>query len=240
MISDYEILGITQTDDISLIKKAYHKRVKDLHPDTSCDEAAVKNHFLFVQVCRAYKRLAEKHKTESSAHTLQKNTEDKSTSQMPASETKTVSLAAHKDPAYVLYKNGIQLYSAIHPSQWKTAEKSVIATEIGDDEESQRKSKALVMDLVRLFPKAYYYFSLVVSDYPDSPWYADSVEKMNLIEKRMSTYKKIIESFSSWEKYKAMEKENEKLLKKNRENWGGKTCSVKTIDGSMLTFFELG
>jgi len=215
MISDYQILGITQTDDISLIKKAYHKRVKDLHPDTSSDEAAVKNHFLFVQVCRAYKRLAEKHKTESSAHTLRKNTENKSFSQKPAGKPKTLSLAAHKDPAYVLYKNGIQIFSSIHPSQWKTAEKSVIATEIGDDEESQKKSKALVIDLVRLFPKAYYYFSLVVNDYPDSPWYADSVEKMNLIEKRMNTYKKIIESFSSWEKYKTMEKENEKLLQKN-------------------------
>lgn len=217
MISDYEILGITQTDDISLIKKAYHKRVKDLHPDTASDEAAVKTHFLFVQVCRAYKRLAEKHKTESSVHQLQKNTENKSFSQKPAGEPKTLSLAAHKDPAYVLYKKGIEIFSRIHPSQWKTAEKSVIATEIGDDKESQKKSKALVIDLVRLFPKAYYYFSLVVNDYPDSPWYADSVEKMNLIEKRMNTYKKIIVSFSSWNDYKKKEKEIDADILKNME-----------------------
>lgn len=63
----------------------------------------------------------------------------------------------------------------------------------------------------------YYYFSLVVNDYPDSPWYSDSVEKMNLIEKRMNTYKKIIVSFSSWNDYKKKEKEIGADILKNME-----------------------
>lgn len=205
MISDYEILGISQTADISLIKKAYHKRVKDLHPDTASDEDAVKNHFLFVEVCKAYKRLSQKYKNTVSQQ--QKESIEENISGSVKGRLQNTSLVQHKDPAYVLYKKGMDLYSRIHPSQWKTGDKGVIATEIGDDEESQKKSKQLVMDLVRLFPKAYYYFSLVVNDYPESPWYSDSADKMNLIEKRMNTYKKIIESFSSWEKYKKMEKE---------------------------------
>ena len=206
MISDYEILGITQTADISLIKKAYHKRVKDLHPDTASDEDAVKNHFLFAEVCKAYKRLSQKHKGKVSQVQQSDGGKTDISSSMNG-EAQHTSLVQHKDPAYVLYKKGIEIFSRIHPSQWKTGDKGVIATEIGDDEESQKKSKQIVMDLVRLFPKAYYYFSLVVNDFPDSPWYSDSVEKMNLIEKRMNTYKKIIESFSSWKEFKKIEKE---------------------------------
>ena len=52
--------------------------------------------------------------------------------------------------------------------------------------------------MVNLFPKAYYYFSIVVHDYPRSVWVNDSKEKMIIIEKRMKTYKKIIESFITW------------------------------------------
>lgn len=206
MISDYEILGIAETADFSLIKKAYHKRVKDLHPDTASDEDAVKNHFLFAEVCKAYKRLSQKHKGTISLVPV-KIAGERNISRDMKNEAQNTSLVQHKDPAYVLYKKGIEIFSRIHPSQWKTGDKGVIATEIGDDEESQKKSKQVVMDLVRLFPKAYYYFSLVVNDFPDSPWYSDSVEKMNLIEKRMNTYKKIIESFSSWKEFKKIEKE---------------------------------
>lgn len=206
MISDYEILGITQTADISLIKKAYHKRVKDLHPDTASDEDAVKNHFLFAEVCKAYKRLSQKYKGKISQQQPGDGVKANISVGMKG-EAQNTSLVQHKDPAYVLYKKGIEIFSRIHPSQWKTGDKGVIATEIGDDEESQKKSKQIVMDLVRFFPKAYYYFSLVVNDFPDSPWYSDSVEKMNLIEKRMNTYKKIIESFSSWKEFKKIEKE---------------------------------
>ncbi len=218
MISDYKILGIAETADISLIKKAYRQRVKDLHPDTSSDEDAVKNHFLFAEVCKAYKRLTEKCCAENSSlvsakdqnsprDPFQKEKRQGSTGFQAAGISQSSAVAVHKDPSYVLYKNGMNIFLKIHPSQWKTGNTGVIATEIGDDEESQKKSKELVIGLVRLFPKAYYYFSLVVNEYPDSPWYADSVEKMNLIEKRMNRYKKIIQSFSSWKDYKKMEKE---------------------------------
>ena len=53
-----------------------------------------------------------------------------------------------------------------------------------------------VRNLVKLFPKAYYYFSIVIHEYPDSVWFHDSKEKMSLIEERTVRYKKIIESFT--------------------------------------------
>jgi outer membrane protein assembly factor BamD (BamD/ComL family) len=54
------------------------------------------------------------------------------------------------------------------------------------------------MELVGLFPRAYYYFSIVVHEYPKSEWYDDAREKMELIETRIGMYKKIIESFTTW------------------------------------------
>jgi outer membrane protein assembly factor BamD (BamD/ComL family) len=50
--------------------------------------------------------------------------------------------------------------------------------------------------LVKLFPRAYYYFSIVVHEYPHSVWFQDAREKMTLIEERTTRYRKIIESFS--------------------------------------------
>ena len=44
MLSDYEILGITETDNVSTIKNAYHKRVKEIHPDLAATDDPLKNH----------------------------------------------------------------------------------------------------------------------------------------------------------------------------------------------------
>jgi outer membrane protein assembly factor BamD (BamD/ComL family) len=38
----------------------------------------------------------------------------------------------------------------------------------------------------------------VVHEYPESAWAYDSQEKMGKIEERIGMYKRIIESFSSW------------------------------------------
>ena len=63
---------------------------------------------------------------------------------------------------------------------------------------AEKETLEKVKELVSLFPKAYYYFSIVVHDYPNSVWVNDSKEKMEAIEKRMKIYKKIIESFIAW------------------------------------------
>jgi len=211
MISDFKLLGINETDDTSVIKNAYHSRIKQLHPDTTDNLELVNNHFLFIEVCKAYQRLISK-------SSIRSKKEGNSVINHDSKDIKSV--IEHKDPAYVYYKNGIKIFARIHPSEWKDKEKSVIATEIGDDEASQKESQRKVMDLVSLFPKAYYYFSIVVNDYPESVWASDSKDKMQLIEERMSRYKSIIESFSSWKEYKMNEKERyQKMMKSTKEKY---------------------
>ena len=201
MISDFQLLGIEETLDIAIIKKAYRARVKQLHPDTTENETLINNHFLLVEVCKAYQRLIS----------LAPNKTRESVKREPprAGMNRAMtnqSVIKHADPAYAYYKSGITIFKKIHPNEWKKEERSVISTEIGTDEAEQREAQKRVIDLVSLFPKAYYYFSVVANEYPESVWAADSVDKMALIEARMVRYKSIIESFSSWKECLAAEK----------------------------------
>ena len=203
MISDFQLLGIEETLDIAVIKKAYRARVKQLHPDTTENEKLINNHFLLVEVCKAYQRLI------SSAPKNNPARAKRGAPSVPVSASVAPragmsqsgmnrAVVKHVDPAYAYYKSGIEIFKKIHPNEWKNEERSVIATEIGTDEKEQREARQRVIDLVSLFPKAYYYFSVVANEYPESVWAADSIEKMSLIEARMVRYKSIIESFTSW------------------------------------------
>lgn len=80
----------------------------------------------------------------------------------------------------------MRYYMAIHPDAAASGEM--------DDDEAREK----VRELVRLFPRAYYYFALVANEHPISPWAADAREKMASIERGTLRYKKIIESFGAW------------------------------------------
>lgn len=228
MISDCQILGIEETGDLSLIKKAYRLRVKQLHPDTADNAALVENHFLFVEVCKAYRRLTEGGAACSGQSTSPRSSvKDKSQSSgtdatsanpAPGNGARQGAVIAHSDPAYVYYRKGMDIFITIHPSEWKSREKSVIQTEIGTSEADQREARRKAIDLVSLFPKAYYFFSTVVNEYPESIWASDARDKMAIIEGRMSRYRKIIESFSAWKEYRDAERGQHQNLARRRRH----------------------
>jgi hypothetical protein len=186
MISDFDILGIRETTDISIIKGAYRRRLKELHPDVSKEEDSFERHVLFVEVCQAYKRLMGQKR-----EPIEKKAE-------PKTNTKASGMVLHSDPSYVFYKNGMKQFMKIHPSQWNIDTNGMLNTKIAGDDKEQEIIRGRVLGLVKLFPKAYYYFSIVVHEYPDSIWAYDAQEKMVIIEDRTRMYKKIIESFSTW------------------------------------------
>jgi curved DNA-binding protein CbpA len=53
LIDDFTILGIEKTNDIGLIKAAYRKRVKEIHPDICPDNDKFRNHLLFIEINKA-------------------------------------------------------------------------------------------------------------------------------------------------------------------------------------------
>jgi DnaJ domain len=186
MISDCRILGIEETEDEAAIKRAFRKKVKELHPDLAAGEDALRKHALFVQLCDAYKRLLGRARPDSRPRPAAKGA------------PKAGGLVAYSDPAYAFYKAGMRILMKIHPSQWNIDTQRMLNTKIAGSEGDQELIKRKVLDLVGLFPKAYYYFGLVVHEYPESDWAFDAQEKMDRIEERIGRYRRIIESFSSW------------------------------------------
>jgi len=86
---------------------------------------------------------------------------------------------------------------SIHPSSWNL-DPGMLNTKIAGEEGEQEIIRTRLLDLVKLFPRAYWYFGMVVHEYPGSDWEHDAREKMRLIEERMVRYRRILESFSSW------------------------------------------
>jgi len=190
MATDFQVLGIDPTEDASLIKSAYRKRMKDLHPDSSGKGDSFDRHALLVQVNQAYKRLIGKEKKTRRSSTVS------------SQETTENDLIPHSDPAYVFYKAGLGFFMKIHPSQWDFEKSGMLNIKISDSDADQQVMLQKIRDLVKLFPKAYYYLNIVVNEYPESIWARDAKEKMALIEARTRRYQKIMDSFSNWNKDK--------------------------------------
>jgi hypothetical protein len=209
MISDYQILGIGEDADLRAIRSAFRKRAKELHPDLSTIENAIPRYDLFSEVCKAYKRLVDRKKTCPPG----------AAPDVDSGFTTGRELKAHSDQAYVFYKQGMKFFMAIHPSQWNLDTSRMLNTRIAGQDEEQDRIRLKVIELVKLFPKAYYYFSIVVHEYPDSDWAYDAGEKMGKIEERMRMYRKIVESFTSWNvDKKAMIREYQEKSRKMSEN----------------------
>jgi hypothetical protein len=187
MISDFQVLGIEATEDRAAIKSAYRKKMKELHPDLSGDGDPFQRHLQFIAVSMAYKRLLGSARSEEA--------EGPRTAEPPAADRE--GLAVHADPAYVFYRTGMKYFMMIHPSSWNETQR-MLNTKIAGKDEDQELIRQKVMDVVKLFPKAYYYFSIVVHEYPDSVWAYDAAVKTKVIEDRTKRYRHIIESFSSW------------------------------------------
>ncbi len=184
MISDFQILGISPTDDISIIRGAYRKRVKESHPDVVKDNDSINNHLLFIQITKAYQRLISR---------CTKNGSEKPVVQSIEHDGKQ--LTRYKDPAYSFYREGMKYFMKIHPSEWKLESHRMLESTIPGNEKDRDIIKNKVKEIFKTFPNAYYYFSIVANEYPDSRWSIDSRDKMRIIEERTNMYKKIIDSF---------------------------------------------
>jgi curved DNA-binding protein CbpA len=188
-LTDFQILGIEETDDPAIIKSAFRKRIKEVHPDRCPEADAFRNHLLFIQINQAYTRLlgnaSKPARGQSAAQTAPRQRVEPGMGG---------ALVESKDPAYAFYKAGVKHFMQIHPSRWNDESQLQVPIR-GDTSEEQERLRLRVKELIKLFPKAYYYFSIVVHEYPESVWARDARDKMTLIEDRTRMYKKIIESF---------------------------------------------
>jgi hypothetical protein len=186
VLSDFDILRIAETEDVSLIRKAYRSLVKQIHPDVSNESDLIRNHLLFIQINKAYRRLLGSYG----------NRDTRAAASGSGGAKAAAAVVRHKDPGYAFYKTAMTQFMKIHPSQWSVETEQTLAKPGPAQLKELERIKNKVRNLARLFPKAYYYFSIVVNEYPDSIWAQDAREKMTLIEERTGRYRKIIESFT--------------------------------------------
>ena len=186
MKTDCQLLGIVETHDVSTIKSAYRRLAKAVHPDAGTESQSLRNHLLFIQVTKAYERLIK----QLSKADVKGNPVGSSQS------TKETGVVPHKDPAYACYKTAINYFSRIHPSYWRMDVKNALQLPSPAREQEFTRIQSKTRQLASLFPKAYYYFSMVVHQYPESIWTQDARDKMRQIEERTPLYERIIESFT--------------------------------------------
>ncbi len=184
-MTDCQVLGIPETADAGAVKEAYRKRVKELHPDSSPDGETVRNHFLFIEVCNAYRRLSAR---------LSARVAGGDRTGAIGGDPAGGRASGGKDPGYEFYKKGMDLFMRIHPSAWTDSPISLKPPRSAGDDDA--RSRERLASVTRLFPKAYYCFSVVVSEFPESPWAADARRKMDEIEERSKRYRRILESFA--------------------------------------------
>jgi hypothetical protein len=186
MRTDYDVLGITETKDISEIKSAYRKIVKEVHPDVATSGDPFKNHLRFIQITKAYERL-------TSSSPKGRTKPSRTATRRASAES---GIVQHKDPAYAYYKTAMNYFRAIHPSFWRVDVSSALAKPSPMREEELAAIQTKTRALLGLLPRAYYYFSIVVHEHPESVWTDDAREKMRRIEDRTAMYKRIVESFT--------------------------------------------
>jgi hypothetical protein len=202
-MNDFRILGIAETSDPRLVKEAFRSRAKELHPDHaregSCEDP-MERHLLFVALTQAYRRVMSSLGDARGPGVERRAKAPEAAPKRAQTDTSLgTSLAPHGDPAYAYYKTAMRFYMAIHPSAW-TIDPNLPSEPRAARGAGEEEMREKVRKLVRLFPKAYYYFSVVATEYPDSPWAADAMDKMKTIERRTASYKRIIESFGAYKR----------------------------------------
>jgi curved DNA-binding protein CbpA len=199
MPSDFEILGIERTDDAFKVKRAFRERAEGLHPDVAGNRG-LDSHILFIRLNQAYRRLMASLPTASAARGDAPKAPPPSVGAFASPPTASGQISAYKDTAYAFYKRASALYQEVHPSKWAKDLDQLVGTRIPGQEAIGQEVRETVRRLARALPQAYYYFSVVANDYPDSSWAYDAAEKMAIIEKRTGQYRRILESFTRLER----------------------------------------
>ena len=168
-MTDRQILGLNETFSSEELKSAFRRKLKQFHPDKNQNN--LNSHLAMIRLNQAYAN-------------LQKQIKEK-----PLSNEKKQT----EDLAYSIYKEGIQKFQGIHPSKWKSFSIDGLFDPGAINTHSETPS--IIQALITEMAEAYQSFSVIITEYENSPWYSDSLRKMKEIEKMTQRYMKIKESY---------------------------------------------
>lgn len=178
MNPEYEILGITGELTFDNLKRAYRSRVKELHPDVKRNDDIHSANARMVLTIDAYETLLRE---------LQDGRD------IPIDRK----AGPADDPAFELYKRGIELFQSVHPSKWKRVTfKSLFAQSESDDTDAAGTIEILAR-LMGNLGEAKYCFTRLINEYPGSVWAIDAQDKLGEIGRMDERYHRILESYRS-------------------------------------------
>jgi len=101
-------------------------------------------------------------------------------------ENKNTALNNNEEQDYLYYKSGIKYYKNIHPNKfYKRNTDSTFETKTYDE-------LVLILNKIYLsFNMSEYYFNKIITEYPESPYFQDSAEKIKLLKKLYKSYENI-------------------------------------------------
>jgi outer membrane protein assembly factor BamD (BamD/ComL family) len=178
MINYIRILKPDNSATPEEIKQRYLQLVKQNHPDLFPEEKRREQNLVLMEINEAYLILH------------QKKYEIPEKPEASAGDNRLYP-AAHKDPAYVYYKSATDhLNQGNYIFNWSryTPKNKKYHFDVRKASLLRTASEAL-----EHYTLAYKAFMKVCSSYPNSIWTADSLEKLNLIEKLNERYSEIIE-----------------------------------------------
>ena len=170
----YEILGIEKNCSLVQLKNAYREKVKQFHPDIIESDDKYNAHIRMIEINEAYT-------------SIKKNI-------LETYSNSNIEIEKNDENDYAIYRKGIKLFQSIHPSKWKKMTLEALFKPNFIQSNSEETTK-IIRKLINNLSESYYYFSIIVNEYPKSNWSIDSKEKMIEIEKMTTRYKRILESY---------------------------------------------
>jgi hypothetical protein len=218
----YRILGLTHGCSLADAKRAYHASAKRNHPDLFPDSKRQRQQLAMIRINEAYMAVVADLSAASSrgaetepprsgggdpgvgsaaAETpnARGNAEPffaawKQKAQRGPVSTST-EIGQLRDPAYAYYKAGFTYYNRGATELYRKEGKQLrrFLLEGGSFDAYVLR---LVIRALHFFERSYSYFLVVIEQYPESPWYADSRWKLYRLERYNTIYQRICENLA--------------------------------------------
>lgn len=171
---DKQILGLSEGFSSHELKKAFRAKSKLFHPDRNSD--SLQSHLAMIRLNQAYSNLAKAVESEE------------------GKDAENHEVSGKTDQSYRIYKEGIEKFQKIHPSQWKSNNRNIFNPHAV---ETDPKTLEILDNLIRSMAEAYHCFAVVANEYSKSSWAGDAKAKMKELEKMTIRYARIRESYMS-------------------------------------------
>ncbi|MBN2440950.1 MAG: DnaJ domain-containing protein [Spirochaetales bacterium] len=174
--NDFSIFNINKKSSLSDLKKSYRFLLKKYHPDLN--SGGREYDLKIISIINAYQRLLKYF----SLQNLSQHGDSPQTNH-----------SGSNDSVYSLYKKGLYYYDklfSIDPLDWLKLRRAEIAGKRNESNSVHKDTLIKLDELLFNTSRAIYYFSIIVEDYPDSSWTADSRSKINILNRNLKNYMK--------------------------------------------------